>query len=258
MATAFAEFLIISGRCIPYFVAQLLALNEHTSEKHSFGCVPTDIQLLERGALRMLVIVDEIDAWWVFKTKLLRKYSAKRHGGTVLWSCTIPAMSHETTFERILHLAAFITTLANHLALGCTGRKWWRRSIPRRITEVNQIIKNPRRLTGWITPLTMDERTNMLEYTEQLKAGLLSMFPNPPVHSHSGPPPMQETCDGRATEFSVCVPGRIRYLQSTNIVTNLDDQANLWRVAYLGGWQSFSPPDPVWLTGSSPVDAVHW
>ena len=256
MATAFAEILIISGRCIPYFVAQLLALNEHTSEKHSFGCVPTDIQLLERGALRMLVIVDEIDAWWVFKTKLLRKYSAKRHGGHVLWSCTIPAMSHETTFERILHLAAFITTLANHLALGCTDRKWWRRSIPRRIAEVNQIIKNPRRLTGWITPLTMDERTNMLEYTEQLKAGLLSMFPNPPVHSHSGPPPIQETCD--ATEFSVCVPGRIRYLQSSNIVTNLEDQANLWRVAYLGGWQSFSPPDPVWLTGSSPVEAVHW
>lgn len=87
-----------------------------------------------------------------------------------------------------------------------------------------------------------------------------------------------------AEEFPALVPSprgspsaapaaaRTRYLQGAAIVTasawpgedahcaphvptiNAADQANLWRVAFLGAHLRFLPPEALWLTGISPID----
>jgi len=259
MAIGFSEVLIITHRCIPYHAAQLLALNEHAN-KHSFGCVPTDVQLLEHGALRIMVVVDDIDAWWVFNTWWLRKYTTKNDSQTILWSCEIPGWTvQDTALARVLHISALMTALASHFKLGCIVQGGWRRCLAQRLVELSPRSNHPHRLASFIEPLTEFESVNIIKYAEQLKVHLLAEHPNPQVVGQEAP--MAKTGDCHATELAVPasslqarVPGRTQYLQRANVVINLADQANLWRVAYLGPLGAFVPPDLLWLTGTSPND----
>jgi len=258
-------------RDVPRVVAALLALNEHLGE-FSIGCRPSYVQLINRGSghLRMLVLVDEADAEWIFKKGWVREYTTKQQQEPVLFGVSMHTCAGLGAVATALHTAEFLGSVMERLGLGNAAtlvRGDWgtlQLATARWVFATNHDF--------WVRPLTDEQREWLFRHAETLQVHLASASAPEPVpesaekYSTDFPELGKSPCSspectppsrawyGRGKATVTAVQGEDAHCDPATPIINEVDKVRLFQVAFLGADTHFKAPEALWLTGPSPSE----
>ena len=238
---------------IPHAVAKMMAL-----DALSHGCGPSSLQLLARGCMRILVLIDTVDKEFVLGTGWVQAYTPKHYNEQVLWESPVLTPHRHGSLAGLLHATEFLGAAMALLGIGSGdgADRLRHHQIDEALPELEQQLAcstGPAR-TAWIAPLTEAQREGLLEHADKLKARLVryrNMELPPP-----SPPDLFDSAVWRPhpADFPALGGSPPKERGPPRPCINKEDQENLWRVAYLGGHKRFLPPEDVWLRGPSPID----
>ena len=257
-------------RDVPRVVAALLALSEHVGE-FSIGCRPSYVQLVNRGSghLRMLVLVDEADAEWIFKTGWVRAYTTKQQAAPVLFGVTMDTCAGLGVVATALHTAEFLGSVMERLGFGNAtfDRGNWGTL---ELATARWVFATSH--SFWVRPLTDEQREGLFRHAEDLQVHLAFPFatePEPePVEKYkadfpelgkspsSSPEctPPSRAAHGSGKAAVTAVRGEDAHCDPATFLINEVDKVRLFQVAFLGADTHFKAPEALWLTGPSPSE----